>query len=365
MPIHTPTADPRSVAARIRQVAVGAEIAGVVGRAGLGGRRSAGPAGRVAQGQLLGPDVVLGRVRVAGQDVADHERGLGRDRALALRASVPSRRSAVAARGPRGSSAAGRGCRRSRSSRTRRSGRAVGPRPSRAPRPGPDWRNASRPPMNRMPIRSAVSATRSLPTRSRARMAGMLSEYWSALRTRTGPRSQLVGVARRPVLALDRTRWSRRAAGCRASGAWLRTRRRTGSASRPSPADERRLRRRRTSARTPCSRGRPARSRHCRRRPARRRSRNRWRRAQALCRSLPRNPRIQPRSPARDLQVVEHLLACRALPVRGDGRRREPALGEPLGPPVEGRDRRGSRRARCPRPAPGSTWSWRRTCHVK
>ena len=52
-----------------------------------------------------------------------------------------------------------------------------------------------------MPSASALSATASLPTRWRARIAGMLSEYWSARRTRTGPAVELIGVARRPVLA--------------------------------------------------------------------------------------------------------------------------------------------------------------------
>src|SRR4029079_8085805 len=50
-------------------------------------------------------------------------------------------------------------------------------------------RNAPLPPAKRILIFSAVMATRSLPTRWSARIAGMFSEYWSALRTRTGPRS--------------------------------------------------------------------------------------------------------------------------------------------------------------------------------
>src|SRR3954465_7201040 len=65
----------------------------------------------------------------------------------------------------------------------------------------PAWRYASRPPVNRMPKASAVLSTWSLPTRSNARMAGMLREYWRALRTRTGPPPRWVRVARRPALA--------------------------------------------------------------------------------------------------------------------------------------------------------------------
>ncbi len=53
----------------------------------------------------------------------------------------------------------------------------------------PACRNAFLPPANRRPIRSAVSATAWLPTRWSVRIAGMLSDIWSAFRTRTGPRS--------------------------------------------------------------------------------------------------------------------------------------------------------------------------------
>ena len=49
--------------------------------------------------------------------------------------------------------------------------------------------NSFVPPVKRMPNFVARAATAWLPTRWRARIATTLSEYWSALRTRTGPRS--------------------------------------------------------------------------------------------------------------------------------------------------------------------------------
>ena len=50
--------------------------------------------------------------------------------------------------------------------------------------------NAGLPPWNARPIFAAWSATAALPTRWSARIAGMLSDIWSAWRTRTGPRSR-------------------------------------------------------------------------------------------------------------------------------------------------------------------------------
>ena len=157
-------------------------------------------------------------------------------------------------------------------------GRAAGPRPCRARRPGRPAGTASCRPGSGCPSFVARSATASLPTRWSARIAGMLSEYWSALRTRTGPRSSWSasrGVQPRAVeLGRDVEQQAARRQTLRVERAGVEDRL-EGRAR----LARRRRRRRRTWARTCGSPGRRGSSRRCRRRPGRRRSGSRARRA--------------------------------------------------------------------------------------
>ena len=95
---------------------------------------------------------------------------------------------------------AGRGRHRSRSRHRPRPGRAAGPRRSRARRPDPPGGMRRRPPMNRRPS-FAVSATASLPTRSRARIGGHVERVLERLADEDRAAIQLVAIPGRPVLA--------------------------------------------------------------------------------------------------------------------------------------------------------------------
>ena len=171
----------------------------------------------------------------------------------------------------------------------------------------PACRNASRPPVKRSPSASAVlSATASLPTRSRARMAGMLSEYWSALRTRTGPRSSWSasrGAQSSRAVELGRDveqEAARASARLRVEGG--RVEDRLERRARLAGAVAGRVVLRRRTCGWP---GRRGSSRRCRRRPGRRRSGSRARRARR-CGGPCRAARvIQPRSRLGDLERVQ------------------------------------------------------------
>ena len=172
---------------RRRDVAVGVEVLRVVVRAGLEGGR---PATARAVDRELAPERVDARVGVAGQDVGHDEGRLRADRLLAGRRHVGRHARQVVAVGVLDG----------QDRRVADLLAAVGQRPvGRDEVDRPDLLDTqrqgelapSRSPWKFIPKSLALANTRSGPLIPIVLTDGMLSENWSAFRTRTGPRSRL------------------------------------------------------------------------------------------------------------------------------------------------------------------------------